>query len=303
MDGKNGRAASRLRTKIESGKCVWLAGAYDALSATLAQQAGFEGIFTTGLGISASHLGRPDIELYTMTENLAVTSAIAEALPHAPIISDCDTGYGDVRNVIRTVRNFERAGVAGVVLEDQVSPKRCPLLPGVPELNPVDDAVAKIEAACAARNQPETLIIARTDAQSMDECIARARAYAEAGADLVQPTSVCVQSFDDLLRLKREVPKPISLMVLSWLEVELAPAQIEQVAGLATFPLVGLLSTVRALQENYTALAAHHDAGKLPREKASLKEFEHIWDDFMDATSRLVNTGTRSLAKRAPAEQ
>ena len=115
-----------LAQEIEAGRTVWSAGAYDALSALLIEEAGFPSIMTTGFGISASHLGQPDMELYTMSENLDVVAKIIDVVS-IPVIADTDTGYGNAINVIRTVREFERAGVAAMIFEDQESPKRCPI--------------------------------------------------------------------------------------------------------------------------------------------------------------------------------
>jgi 2-methylisocitrate lyase-like PEP mutase family enzyme len=114
-----------LRQRIQSGPTFFMAGAHDALSALVVEQSDFDGIFTTGFGISASLLGRPDVELYTLTENVGVVRRITD-LVTKPVFADADTGYGNVINVQRTVREFENAGVAALSLEDQFSPKRCP---------------------------------------------------------------------------------------------------------------------------------------------------------------------------------
>lgn len=130
--------AAKLRTRIRAGGTIWMAGAYDALSAKLIAQAGFEAVFTTGYGVSASHLGEPDVELYTMTENLGVVSRLVNAVGDAvPVVADCDTGYGNMINVRRTIRDFERAGVSGMIIEDQVAPKTCPCIAGALEIIPI----------------------------------------------------------------------------------------------------------------------------------------------------------------------
>src|SRR5262249_39097816 len=103
-----GQEAATLRAHLNSGRTLWMAGAYDGLSARLIAQAGFQGVCTTGYGISGSHLGRPDVEIYSMTENLAVSSAIVEAVRGTPVVTDCDTGYGGIVNVHRTMRLFEK---------------------------------------------------------------------------------------------------------------------------------------------------------------------------------------------------
>lgn len=269
--------ASRvLRDMMASGRTVWMAGAYDALSARLIAKAGFKGVCTTGYGISASHLGKPDVEVYTMTENLAVSAAIVEAVRGVPVITDCDTGYGGIVNVHRTMRQFEKAGVAGMIFEDQLSPKHCPCLPGPIDLVALEQGVAKIRAACDARLNPDTVIIARTDATTMDECIARARAYADAGADVVQSISSCVRSLADLRALRQAAGKPVSVQLLNWLETDLTPADVESVAALATYPLVPLMTVAKALQDNLTVLASQHTSRDLPRSQTTMEEFKDL---------------------------
>jgi methylisocitrate lyase len=268
--------ARKLRELMATGRTVWMAGAYDALSARLIAQAGFEAVCTTGYGISASHLGQPDVELYSMTENLAVCAAMVEAIPGVPLVSDCDTGYGGIANVHRTVRLFEKAGVAGMILEDQRSPKHCPCLPGAVDLISLEEGEAKIRAACEARSDPDTLIIARTDAMTMDDCVRRAKAYAAAGADVVQPISGCVKSIADLRTLREAAGKPLSIQILNWLETDLTPAEVESVAALATYPLVALMTATRALQANLAALAGAHSSSNLPHMRTSMDEFKTI---------------------------
>jgi methylisocitrate lyase len=273
--------ARSLRGMMAAGRTVWMAGAYDALSARLIAQAGFKAVCTTGYGISASHLGRPDVEAYTMTENLAVSAAIVEAVRGLPVVTDCDTGYGGIVNVHRTMRQFEKAGVAGMIFEDQLSPKHCPCLPGPIELISVEEGAAKIRAACDARLNPDTVIIARTDATRMDECITRARAYARAGADVVQPISGCVRSLADLQALREATGKPVSIQLLNWLETDLTPVDVESVAALATYPLVPLMTVVKALQENLAVLAKQHSSAGLPRPRTGMDEFKGLigYDD------------------------
>lgn len=264
-----------LRERLQGGRTTWCAGAYDALSALLIDRAGFDAVFTTGFGISASHLGQPDVEIYTMTENLGVVRHMVSAVGK-PVIADGDTGYGNVVNVMRTVREFERAGVAGIVFEDQVIPKRCPAAATTIEVLPREDAAKKIRAAVDARTDPDFVVVARTDATSIDEAIARAKLYAEAGADMIQPISRTFKTFDDLLRLREACGKPLSLQILGWLEKELTPQQIEQVAGLAVFPLVPLMTVTAAMQANLAQLAADRHARALPLPQASMDAFKKL---------------------------
>ena len=216
-----------LKQRVASGSTVWFAGAQDALSAMLVDQSAFDGVFTTGFGISASLLGQPDLELYTLTENLGVVDHIANAI-RKPIFADADTGYGNVLNTQRTVRAFEKAGVAALSLEDQVSPKRCPAAATSMVTLSRADAVAKIHAAVDARRDPNLLIVARTDVVDPQEAIERAGLYAEAGADLIQPISRTFSTYADLVRLREACGRPLSLQLMegTWMAA-LDRAQIE----------------------------------------------------------------------------
>ena len=267
--------ARALREILEAGRTIWSAGAYDALSDLLIDRAGFDAVFTTGFGISASHLGQPDVELYTMTENLGVVRNMVSVVKR-PVIADGDTGYGNVINVMRTVREFERAGVAGIVFEDQLIPKRCPAAATKVDVLPPAEAARKIRAAVEARRDPDFLIIARTDADTVAESIERACLYAQAGADLIQPISRTLKTFDHLKQLREACGRPLSLQILGWLEKELTAAQIEQVAGLAVFPLVPLMTITQALQANLAQVAANKHARGLPLPQTSMEEFKKI---------------------------
>jgi 2-methylisocitrate lyase-like PEP mutase family enzyme len=260
------------KSRVLAQKTVWAAGAYDALSARLIEEAGFDALLTSGFGISASYLGQPDAELYTMSENLAVTHNVVNAVS-IPVIADIDTGYGNAINVMRTVREFEAAGVAAVILEDQVAPKRCPICVAGVEVIPLEEGVAKIEAAAAARRDPNMLIIARTDVVSEAEAIERGKAYVKAGADVIQPISKCFRSIEGLRAMRQGCGVPLSLQVLGWLERDLSPKEIEEIAGIATFPLVPLMTATHALRENLKALAEKHSSKELPRPVVDHNDF------------------------------
>jgi len=263
--------SSEFITRLKSQKTVWAAGAYDALSAKLIQQAGFDAIMTSGFGVSASHLGLPDAELYTMTENLNVTRNVVNVVDK-PVIADIDTGYGNAINVMRTVREFEAAGLSGVILEDQVAPKRCPICVGGVEVVPFEEAVAKIEAAAAARRDPNMAIIARTDVVDPAEAIRRGKAYVAAGADIIQPISKCFNSIEGLRAMREGCGVPLSLQVLGWLE-NLAPEEIESVAGMATFALVPLMTIAQSMQENLKVLAEKRCVQGLPHGRMDHNKF------------------------------
>jgi methylisocitrate lyase len=264
MDVMPFKANREFRDRVFNQKTVWAAGAYDALSARFIEAAGFDALLTSGFGVSASHLGLPDAELYTMTENLGVVRNVTNVV-NIPVIADIDTGYGNAINAMRTIREFEAAGVAAVIMEDQVSPKRCPICVGGVEVISQEEAVGKIRAAVAARTNPNMLIIARTDVVTEREAIERGKAYVAAGADIIQPISKCFNSIEGLRALREAVGVPLSLQILGWLEKKLSPAEIESVAGMATFALVPLMSIATALQENLAQLARDKSSRNLPR--------------------------------------
>jgi 2-methylisocitrate lyase-like PEP mutase family enzyme len=267
-----------LRRRIASGPTFWFAGAQDALSALLVEQSDFDGIFTTGFGISASLLGQPDMELYTLSENASVVDHIADVV-RKPIFADADTGYGNVLNVARTVRAFEKAGVAALSFEDQVSPKRCPAAAKESITVSVADAVGKIRAAVDARRDPDLLIVARTDVMDPGEAMDRAARYAEAGADLIQPITRTFGSYDDLVKLREVCGRPLSLQLMegTWM-AKLDRKQIESVAAFATYPIVTLMSIVHAMRTNLAALASRRGEpfDDLPCGRTTMAEFKQL---------------------------
>ena len=177
-------STTRLRSLLAQPGLV-VAGCFDALSARMAEVAGFEAAYVSGFAVEASQLGSPDVGVITRTEMATHAGRIASAVD-IPLICDVDTGYGDVLNVARTIGEFERAGVAAVQIEDQPEPKRCPLVEDRTVL-PLDQALRRLGAALEARTDPDFFIIARTDADelSFDDAVTRARAYVTAGADAV----------------------------------------------------------------------------------------------------------------------
>ena len=206
------RATTRLRELIARGPTLYVPGCYNAMSAKVLANAGFEAIYMTGYGTSLSLTGYPDVGLTTMGEMVANARYIAAA-SGLPLIADADTGFGNAINVIRTVREYVAAGVAGIHLEDQVSPKRCGHVAGRLVI-PLEEAVGKIRAAADTRDEldPDFVLVARTDARgahggSLDEAIRRVNAYLRAGADLAfieGPTSV-----EEIRRILAEVKGPV----------------------------------------------------------------------------------------------
>lgn len=186
------RMTTRLRALLRD-KMVVAPGCFDPLSARLAQFAGFEAIHMTGLGVEASQLAAPDLGLLSMRE-IADHAARMTAALDIPVIADIDTGFGGVLNVQRTIREMERAGVAGVHIEDQIMPKHCPLLAGRSVVSRAA-ALDRLKAALDARTDPDFVIAARSDADtiSFDELVERSNLYLEAGADLAMPVLMSVE--------------------------------------------------------------------------------------------------------------
>ncbi len=283
-----------LKQLIHSKKTVWAAGAFDALSARLIQEAGFDALLTSGYGISSSFLGEPDTEFYTMTENLSVVRNICNAVT-IPVVADIDTGYGNAVSAMRTLREFENAGASAVIVEDQVSPKRCPCSSSAIDIVPMEEHVGKIRAMVAARQNPDMLIIARTDAVDGAEAIRRGRAYVAAGADLIQPISRCFKDFAGLQAMREGCGVPLSLQLLAWLETDLDRKQIEQVAALATYPLVALMSATQAMRTNLRALADAKSSKQLPLAVTGLHDFnDFIGFSRVDALQKKYMGGAQA---------
>lgn len=182
--------ATRLRQLLARDEALFMPGCYDALSARMIETSGFEAAAISGFAVEAALLGGPDIGLITMSELAGHARCVTNAVD-IPIITDVDTGFGGVQNIYRTVRAMEQAGLAGLHIEDQRLPKKCPVLPGRIVVS-VEEASDRYAVACEARTNPDFLIIARSDADilSYDEQIRRSNAYLSAGADMVLPMMI-----------------------------------------------------------------------------------------------------------------
>lgn len=197
-----------LRSLLSTGSILVAPGAYDALMARLVETAGFSAVYLSGAGVSYSTLGRRDVGLITMTEMLQRLQWIVDAV-RIPVIIDGDTGYGGPDNIRRTIRAFEGAGAAAIQLEDQDFPKRCGHLEGK-RLVPLSEMVERLKIALDSRRSDDFLIIARTDARTVegfDAALERGVAYAEAGADLVFVESP--ESVEELEKIPKAISKPV----------------------------------------------------------------------------------------------
>lgn len=202
------RHTTKLRQLVNDEKILVAPGTYDPLMSRLIAQAGFEAVEMNGAGVTYTTLAMPDLGLVTMSEMVERAYRVADACD-LPVICDADTGYGNALNVIRTVREFERAGVAAIRLEDQEIPKRCGHFTGK-TLIPVEEMVGKLKAALDTRIDPDFLIIARTDARSVDgleAALDRVAAYADAGADMVFVEAP--QSAEEFAAIPKAVDVPV----------------------------------------------------------------------------------------------
>lgn len=245
--------AARLRTLLKRPGAIKAVGAHDALSARLIERAGFDAVWASGFAISASLKCIPDASFITSSEQLEVERNIAQAVS-IPIIADCDTGYGNALNVMRTVNDRERAGVAAICIEDNVYPKRCSFYAGVRrELIPIEEHCGKIKAAKAAQIYPEFVIIARTEALiagwGQEEALKRAEAYAEAGADAVLIHSKS-KKFDELKALYKAWSGRVPLVVVPTIFDQTTAAELEDAgAKIIIYANQPVRAAIRAMQE------------------------------------------------------
>jgi methylisocitrate lyase len=249
------RTTTRLRQLLQGPAIVMVPGAHDAFTARLIEQAGFPACYMTGAGTVAALLGMPDVGLITMTEMVMNARYIARAVS-IPLICDADTGYGNAVNVMRTVREYETAGVAGIHLEDQVFPKKCGHMEGK-ALIPLEEMVGKIRAACEAREDQDFVIIARTDSRAVEGvegAIRRARAYAEAGADVLFPEAP--QSREELAQFAAELPGPLLANMTEFGKTPLVPAaELERMGyRVVIYPASALRIAHRAIQELFAQI-------------------------------------------------
>ena len=252
--------ARKLRELLEQDQIIMAPGAYDAWSARLVEQAGFPAVYMTGYGVSASVLGRPDIGLISLQETAEAAKNICNCT-NIPLIADADNGYGNSLNVIRTFTEYETAGVAGIQLEDQVMPKRCGHMEGK-QLIPKEEMVAKIRAAVYARRNPDTVLIARTDAITVngyEDAIDRAIAYKNAGADVIFVESLLNE--EQVKKTHGLVQAPLFANMVEHGKTPLDTAQNLYSIGfrIAIYPVVTLYSATKAMVETLKILKDNED--------------------------------------------
>lgn len=282
-------STAALRDRLRTRPILVAPGVYDALGARLVEEAGFEACYLSGASVSYSLLGKPDIGLVTAAEMAERAARICEAV-RIPVLADADTGYGNALNVRRTVQAYEQAGVAAIQLEDQEFPKRCGHLEGK-RVIPRAEMMQKVRAACEVRRDPGLLIIARTDARAsegLDAAVARASAYAEAGADVCFVEAP--QDARELAAIPPRVPRPALANMVEGGRTPLHSAAELEAMGYAAVIFPGALAR----------LTAHTARAFLAELRSSGSSA--AWRDRMlsfDALNQLLGIGeVRELEKR-----
>ncbi len=242
---------------LTAGRIIRAPGAYDALSARLVEQAGFEAVYMTGFGATASRLGQPDIGLLTQTEMCAQARDMSRAVA-APVIADADTGYGGLSNIARTVREYLQAGVAAIHLEDQVAPKRCGQMAGIRLIDAAENA-RRLQCALAARGSDPLLVIGRTDALpalGIAEALDRARRYQDAGVDLVFVDGI--KTIAEVEAVARGVEGPKIVSIVDGNESTALTAADLQAMGFAIvlYAVTPLFAAARAVAQALATLQA-----------------------------------------------
>jgi 2-methylisocitrate lyase-like PEP mutase family enzyme len=268
------KQTTKLKNLIQSKKILVAPGAFDALSAKLIEAVGFKAVYMSGFGTAASMFGVPDIGLLTMTEMAENGKRISDAVG-IPVIADADTGYGNHLNVIRTVEEYEKAGIAAIQIEDQISPKRCGHMEGQRLISP-EEMAAKIRAAVAARKDKDMALIARTDAISAEgfgEAIRRGNRYKEEGADVIfveAPTAV-----EQLEKIPKLIKGPVLINIAPKTPVLHFKRYEEMGYAIAIYPPLSLTASYVAIKEKLVEL----------KEEGVLKDGAHggvPFDELLD---------------------
>lgn len=270
-------SAENLRQILKTRDVLVMPGVYDALSAKIAVRAGFEIVFITGYSVSATLLGEPDFGLLTQTEMMAAARRVCSVVS-APVIVDADTGYGNAINVIRTVHELQRAGAAGLFLEDQVWPKRCGHMKGK-KVIPLEEQIEKIRAALEARGEGDLFLVARTDARQalgLEEAIRRGIAFKKAGADAVFIEAP--ESADEMRVIADLVPPPlVANMIERGVTPLMTPEELRKLGfQLIVSPLSALFASALALQEVYAHLRKNGTTRDFLERVLPFEEFHKI---------------------------
>ena len=285
--------SAQLRKMLDNNDIIIAPGAYDGISAQLIEKAGFPAIYITGAGVASSRLGLPDMGLATMNEVLDTARNIIN-VTSIPVICDTDTGYGNALNLIRTVREFERIGVAAIQIEDQVTPKRCGHTEGK-QIVSKEEMIEKIKAFHFAKSSDDFVLIARTDAiavNGLDDAVERAKAYAAAGADVIFVEAI--QSVEEMKTVKKMLPD-ISLlvnMVEGGGKTPILPASELEAIGfkIAIFPTSVWMASIYAIKQVLHELKTSGITEKYADKMVSFHEMFEVVDrsDFTELEKRFL---------------
>ena len=287
------RATTKFRQLLAEPGIIMAPGAYDCLTAKLIETAGFPAVYMTGAGTSVARLGYPDLALATMTEMLDNASQIA-SIVDIPVIADADTGYGGILNVRRTVRQYERSGVAALHLEDQEFPKRCGHLDDK-RVIATEDMVQKIHAAVDARTDDDFTIIVRTDAIAVtgwDDAMRRCEEYVQAGADVLFVEAL--RTPEQIEQAGQELNVPL---LYNYVETGKSPllsaSELERMGfKIVIYPASGLLSAMRAVRETLAILKEQGTTSHLLENMDSLQDcFEAVGlTEMLEEDARFATT-------------
>ena len=269
----------KFRELMNRREAMIIPGAGNALTARVIADQQFDAVYVTGAGIANTHLGAPDIGLVTLSELAGTVSAIAE-ICHLPLVVDIDTGFGNAINTQRTVRLIERAGACAMQLEDQVFPKKCGHFSGKAVI-PVEEAVSKIKAAVDAREDANTMIIARTDARAIDgieAALDRAEAFVEAGADMIFVEAP--RSEDEMLMITQRLAVPqVANMVVGGKTPLTSQSRLAELGfSLVLYANTPLQAAMRAMSEVLGALKADGDVSAVIDRLADFEERQRLVD-------------------------
>lgn len=274
------KGSQQLRRLLQGDDFVLVPGCFNALSARLIEQAGFDAIYISGAATASNYLGFPDIGLMTMTEMLENARHIVETTT-LPVICDCDTGFGTAINMIRTVRTFEASGLAGIQVEDQIMPKKCGHTDGK-HLVSKGEMVQKIHAAVDTRRDPDFVLIIRTDAiavNGIDDALDRAKAYEEAGADIIFIEAP--RTIEEMKRISSTIHAPlIANMVEHGGKTPILSAQKLKKLGykMAIYPCSLWMASIKSMQELLVVLKNDGITSRFASKMVSFQEMFEIVD-------------------------
>jgi carboxyvinyl-carboxyphosphonate phosphorylmutase len=269
-----------LREQIEDDKkIIVLPGVFDALSARIAEQVGFDAMFQTGYGSAAALLGMPDYGLLNAGETIDNARRIVQAV-NVPVLVDADTGYGNPLNVWRLVRDLQSLGAAGIFLEDQIWPKRCGHMTGKDVIS-TDNYIPKLKAALEARKNKDFIIVARTDARAplgLEEAIKRGEAYRKAGADVIFVEAP--RSIEELKKIANNIDAPlVANMIEEGITPNLSAKELLKMGyRIAVFPLSGLYAATFAIKEVFIELKKNGMTKRRRKMMVTFKDFNKFVD-------------------------